>query len=252
MTTYDIYDCNPAEGGSAWPDTSDGPDADDYTNPDALADSVLEYAVSEAGNCSDYAVGDRLYVIVRLSDGTNRTDSRELTADDLDVDASDVGDWETVASYVSCVYGPEGDQPGDCETRIGEVRGVWFVDDGDDSVRADTYGPFASREEAEAKAEELAKQQHEGQEGEDADGMRTRLLVDAAGEPDEEGNYCVYWDTVGDDAHVVERYSTQEAASAAADLKNEGLHRHNPGGNLLCGYEIRELVDGEWQAVGSV
>lgn len=24
------------------------------------------------------------------------------------------------------------------------------------------------------------------------------------------------------------------------------LHAHNPGGNLLCGFSVRALVDGEW------
>lgn len=62
---------------------------------------------------------------------------------------------------------------------------------------------------------------------------------------DEEGAYGVYWATVGDDSHVVKRYDTRDAAIAVADQFSRSLSANHPG-QLLCGYEVRELVDGEW------
>jgi len=56
----------------------------------------------------------------------------------------------------------------------------------------------------------------------------------------------VYWETIGDDAHVVERYATEEAADAAATLHDEAL-RSSHSGQLLCGYSVRHLVDGRWE-----
>jgi hypothetical protein len=65
-------------------------------------------------------------------------------------------------------------------------------------------------------------------------------------EVDEDGEYAVYWETVGDDAHVVARYTTLEAAQAVAEEKSRGLAAKNPGGNLLCGYGVRVLENGKW------
>jgi hypothetical protein len=66
-------------------------------------------------------------------------------------------------------------------------------------------------------------------------------------DPDAAGDWCVYWETVGDDAHVVARYATEDDASAVCDAKNRALKGANPG-HLLCGYDVRHLVDGEWIA----
>ena len=179
---------------------------------------------------------------------------------------------DEVYAYVACVYG-DGTDPGDCYTRVGyswridpdaldgeqdygseaeataavaaSVRRVWWYDDGDDE-RTGFYGPYDDEEEARMDAEAHAAEAHEGEPGEDADDVRRRTLEERAGEPDPNGEWCVWWETAGDDPHVVERYASAEAAEASADLKNEALHRQHPGGRLLCGHTVRHLVGGEW------
>ena len=154
---------------------------------------------------------------------------------------------DAAASYVMCVYGDDGAQPGDCYTRVGQDEdGWWWADDGDDIERPETYGPFRSEAEAREKAQAVADAQNEAEPGEDAEDMLDRSRAEAAGEPDPEGEYAVYWETVGDDAHPVERYSSEEAAEARAAQMQDGLHRSHPGGPLLCGYGVRRLVEGEW------
>lgn len=61
---------------------------------------------------------------------------------------------------------------------------------------------------------------------------------------DEDGEYALYWVTVGDDAHVVSRHTTREYAEQAVAAKDWP----RPGDNThyLCGYEVRQLVDGSW------
>jgi hypothetical protein len=155
-------------------------------------------------------------------------------------------EWEpnAAADYVACCYGPEGDQPGDCYTRLGQDEdGQWWVDDGDDTVRCDTYGPFATREEAREAAEALAASQDEADADEDAEAMLDRMRTETAGEPDPQGEWCVYWETVGDDARVVERYETELQAEARAAQLDAALNERHPGGNLLCGYAVRQLLD---------
>lgn len=157
--------------------------------------------------------------------------------------------WEAdqVASYVSCCYGPEGSDPGDCYTRVGsDEAGEWWVDDGDDTVRVTELGPFASRDEAVEAAERLAADQDESDGGgENAEAMADRLLRERAGESSPRGEWSCYWDTALDDAGPRGRYETQEQAAAAVDLANKELVAANPG-SLLCGFEVRRLVDGKW------
>jgi hypothetical protein len=62
---------------------------------------------------------------------------------------------------------------------------------------------------------------------------------------DPEGEWCVYWTTAGDDAHMVARYATEGDAQAICDERQRALRAKHPG-DLLCGYEVRSLVDGEW------
>lgn len=160
-------------------------------------------------------------------------------------------DWsDEVEAYVACVYGRDGDEPGDCYVRIGEDElGLWWLDDGDDDERPNQQGPFNREREARAAAEALAEEQNEAESGEDADDMRDRLLHARAGKPDPKGEWCVYWETAGDDAHVVDRYATHEAAQAAAEIAQAGLQAAHPGGNLLCAYGVRTLTNGEWVEV---
>ena len=70
--------------------------------------------------------------------------------------------------------------------------------------------------------------------------------ADEIHETDPSGKYAVYWETSGDDAHVVARYATQEAAAAVCGQRDRELAGRYPGGNLLCGYSVRVLSDGRW------
>lgn len=66
-------------------------------------------------------------------------------------------------------------------------------------------------------------------------------------ESDPEGEYCLWWSTVGDDSGPMDgvRYSTYENAEAACQLASHELHRRHRG-QLLCGHGIARLVDGVW------
>ena len=71
-----------------------------------------------------------------------------------------------------------------------------------------------------------------------------RLKPPEMPESDATGEYCLYWATCGDDNHVVSRYTTRdeaEQAVAAKDWPRPGDNTH-----YLCGYEARQLVDGQW------
>jgi hypothetical protein len=62
--------------------------------------------------------------------------------------------------------------------------------------------------------------------------------------PDPEGEWACYWDTVGDDAHVVSRHATRRQAERAV-----AAHDWPPPGDTtqyLCGFVVRVLVDGRW------
>lgn len=164
-------------------------------------------------------------------------------------DRSPAGDieWEAVASYVACCYGPDGDEPGDCSVRIGEDEiGRWWIDDGDDTDRVDIHGPFATREAAEEAAEALAEEMGEGLPGEDAEDVATRLLDEAVEEEDADGDYGVRYSEY---STPDERYATVDQAAAACRRAQRGLEKSNPGTQLLSYYEVVERVDGEWVSV---
>jgi hypothetical protein len=160
---------------------------------------------------------------------------------------SDVMSWESVASFVSTFPSDDGEGACDVDVQIGETDGVWFIRTTDDAGGSDDADDTAyeSRDEAEAAAEALADDHDEG-DGESAEDYRRAADEAAAGEPDADGQWCVYWETALDDAGPRERYTTQEQAEAAAKIANAGLHAHNPGGNLLCGFSVRASVDGVW------
>lgn len=132
-------------------------------------------------------------------------------------------------------------------------REVWFVRTQDDAGGSDEADDteYATREEAVSAAEGIAWENDEGlgmPGDEDAEGYLRRRDEAAAGQPDPEGKWCVYWETSLDDAGPRTRYATEEQANAAAKIANEELHKRNPGGNLLCGFSVRALVEGEWVA----
>ena len=63
-------------------------------------------------------------------------------------------------------------------------------------------------------------------------------------ESDATGEYCLYWETVGDDAHCVTRYTTRDEAEQAVAAKD--CPRPGDTTNYLCGYAVRQWIDGEW------
>jgi hypothetical protein len=81
------------------------------------------------------------------------------------------------------------------------------------------------------------------------DGSRSYLRLAPPDMPEEDphGEWACYWETAGDDAHVVSRHSSREDAEQAVEA-----HDWPPPGDhtvYLCGYGIRELVDDEWERV---
>lgn len=189
---------------------------------------------------------------------TVTTEQPEALESALDADESvieydaifkdDVRSWETVATYVHTY--PDGNSDGACdvEVQIGEAGGSWYLHTRDDAGGADEAGDtaYATEDAARAAAEAYADERHEAQTGEDAEGYLARRLSERAGEPDPDGEWGCYWSTVGDGSEVRERYESREQAEAAVESANEQLHAANPGGQLLCGYEVRRLVDGRW------
>lgn len=80
-------------------------------------------------------------------------------------------------------------------------------------------------------------------------GVPEPTKADEEYETDDAGEYAVYWETVGDDAHPVARYATLKAAQAVCDQRNREFAARNPSGGgttYLCGYGVRELVAGKW------
>ena len=153
-------------------------------------------------------------------------------------------------AYIACCYGRDGDEPGDCYIRVGrDSLGFWWIDDGDDDERGYLRGPFRDAAAADETAAEWAAEQDEGDDSPSAAAMLERSLRATAGDPDPAGPYAVWWETVGDDAHIVDRYPSRDAADAAARLANDELRAHHPGGRLLCGYEVRVLHSGEWEGI---
>lgn len=166
---------------------------------------------------------------------------------------SDVMSWESVASFVATFPSDDGEGATDVSVEIGETDGVWFLRTRDDAGGSDDADDTAyeTRDEAIAAAEALAEEMDEGDGAPDAEAYLRAADEADAGEPDADGEWCVYWETALDDAGPRARYATQEQAEAAAKIANADLRAHNPGGNLLCGFSVRALVDGEWTEIES-
>jgi len=166
----------------------------------------------------------------------------EITTDDDDADdlAGDGGAmWVTsthtltidgveVAEWTRCAIGRYGDQGRT------EMVGVWCVDE-------DTDG---GDELPEIVASLLG-----------AIGMDDAIPdVPEPAEPnhpvDPDGEYCVYWETVGDDAGPLHRYATQEEAEEMCEVYSRHFRAANPSGGgvtMLCGHSVRQLIDGRWR-----
>ena len=72
----------------------------------------------------------------------------------------------------------------------------------------------------------------------------TRIKPPEEPEEDPTGEWACYWDTAGNESHVVGRYATRESAEQSVAAKDWPKPGDNT--NYLCGYCVRELVDGKW------
>jgi hypothetical protein len=162
----------------------------------------------------------------------------------------DVGSWEIVASYVETFPSDGEDGACDVEVQIGEAGGLWFLRTCDDAGGNDDAGDtaYATRAAAVDAAEYFASERDEAEAGEDAADYLRGQMESRVGDADPGGEWACYWDTVGDGSCVEERYESREQAEAAVELANAALSQRH-GGNLLCGYDVRRLVDGEWLAL---
>jgi len=71
-----------------------------------------------------------------------------------------------------------------------------------------------------------------------------RLIPPEMPRSDPDGKWAVWWETVGNDAHLCERYASREAAEqaiAAHDWPAPDDHTH-----YMCGYGVRVMVRGKW------
>lgn len=248
--TYTIFDGDPnLSSGTAWPSHQDieiEAEGDDEALTYVLGKMAMEATGLSVSD--DYEVGQRLYALVWDEDETIvGQPTYELTAEDLGATKDSVDRWESIASYVATFPADDGEGAADVNVQIGEAAGVWFMRTNDDAGGSDEADDTAydTREAAEAAAEAFAAEHDEGDGEEDAEGYLRARDEAAAGEPDPTGEWCVYWATALDDAGPRERYETAEQARAATRIANKDLRARHPG-NLLCGYEVRQLVDGEW------
>lgn len=157
-------------------------------------------------------------------------------------------DWVAVATYVQTYPADPHDGACDVVVQIGQGEdGSWYLRTSDDAGGSDDADDTAYRDEwaAATAADAYASDRDEGSCGEDAAGYLRRMTELRAGEPDADGEWCVYWSTALDDPGPRERYETREQAEAAAEIANEDL-RQTHRGHLLCGCDVRQLVDGEW------
>lgn len=167
-------------------------------------------------------------------------------------DKSSVFSWETVASYVQTF--DNGDDLGACDVELrvgeayfeGEPTGVWFVCTVDDAGGSDDFddSTFPSYENAVLAAQEFAEDHNEANSDQDAVDYleaqeQARAIENANGE------WACYWSCLKE-SRAESRYATEDAAKAAVSLAKHQLERKYPGNNLLCGYQVRQLVDGEW------
>lgn len=167
---------------------------------------------------------------------------------------SDVRSWETVATFTATFPAGDGEGACDVDVEIGADRdGSWYVrtrdDAGGDDDAPETAYP--TEEAAVAAAQRMAGEKDEG-DGRGADAYLAARLVAAAAaaaeDEDEDGEWAVYWDTALDDSGPRRRYLSADAAAAVAVAWNADLAAAHPGG-LLCGFEVRRMVDGRWVRV---
>lgn len=253
--TYTIFDSDPnSSSGTAWPEHEDIElEAESDEAAVEAVREIMQSAAVELCPSDGYEVGQKLYAIVWSGDKHQAIVGHatySLTAVDLGIDKSNVVSWETVATFVATFF-PDCAERDACDVKvqIGEAHGVWFVRTEDDAGGDDDADDTAydSREEAAEAADAYAAQHDEGNGDENAEEYLRRCDEEAAGEPDPNGTWCVYWrSAIKEDEGPRERYATKEQAEAAVKIASRDLKERNAGGNLLCGFYVRQLVEGEW------
>lgn len=141
-------------------------------------------------------------------------------------------DGERISQWTRCSRGCYGSQG------RSELVNVWCVDE-------DTDGGDTLPEMVELLLDAL------GIEDDLPDVPEPDKATDTISE-DPDGEYCVYWDTVLEDARPLKRYSTLEDAIAVRDQLDREFRQSNPSGGTttyLCGYGVRQLIDGDWCAI---
>lgn len=251
--TYSIFDANPNESGSpAWPSHADEEIEDVESLADAVAHvrDVMETEAAGLNPSDGYGLGQTLYALI-WHDGGTETVTYSITAEDLELGGKETAGWETTASYVSTFAddSPDGEGACDVEVQIGcGDDGRWYLRTTDDAGGSDDCDDTAydTEEAAREAAAAFADAEHEALEGEGAEDYLARKLEERAGEKSDDGAWCVWWySAIREDEGPRECYETEEQAEAACEISNAALHATNPG-QLLCGFEVRQWVDGEW------
>ncbi len=243
--TFTIFDGNVNEcGGTAWPDYTDELlEADSDEEARASVKDTLEVAAAGLNAADGYSVGDKLSAI--LCDDTIIVGivHYTLTAEDLGIEKDSVRHWSTVASYVSTFSTGNDESACDVEVQIGKAGGVWFVRTLDDHGGGDDADDeqYSSEEDATEAAEVLAAEFQEAEDGETAEDYLARQLVERIGDPDPDGRWACYWESINpEDERVESRYATREQAEAATIMAQAQFRSRYPNG-ALCGYVVKEL-----------
>lgn len=198
----------------------------------------------------DLSLGLAYFLRNLMQDSTTDPDLVELDSEGKDY----VRGWRTVASFVYTWEEVDSFAACDVQVQIGRSGGGWFLrttTDSPDSTDDCDDTSYDTESEATEAAIELAKTTNEANEGECASEYLRRVLRETAGDPCDDGEFCVYFrSAIAADCHLCVRYETVEQASAMVRLSNLQLQERNPG-QLLCGYQVRQMVsvDGHMQWV---
>jgi hypothetical protein len=166
-------------------------------------------------------------------------------------DRRDAGLEESI-SYVRCLYGTYGDEPGDCEVQVRRGALRWWLQDGDDGCmeHAGEDLGYPTQEAALEAAQEIADEQHEGEVGEDADAMIARQRREAQDRASADGRWIVAWcdgTDLGPGVTAGRRYEDRADAEAEIASWYDAVLSHTPNAltHLMVHPVLAELVDGE-------
>jgi hypothetical protein len=179
------------------------------------------------------------------------SDPDELEETDDPGGKETVEQWDTEATYVATFPGDPHDGACDVEVQVGQGDdGQWYLRTTDDAGGSDDASDdgYDSEDAARSAASAFASERHEAETDEDAEQYLRRQTEERADEPDDDGEWCIYWATSLEDSGPRARYATREQAEAAAEIANDDLRQAHRG-HLLCGYEVRRLVADEWRRI---